>query len=172
MAGLLDRGFDGTMIAQAPTQKAKNARVALAQARLDHAKGKPVKTTRISLAEAAGLNTESQGDTAGNRRPQNGSVILAAAGGWGVQVGAFQRYVQAQLAAARAINALPEDVRSAVVMLVQPIETNAGMLYRARIAGMTKDAADDSCRILVGKQFDCNALAIGPSEVAENLGSN
>lgn len=171
MAGLLDRGFDGTMIAQAPAPKAKNARAALAQARLDHAKGKPVRTTRISLAEAAGLNAEAQGDT-GNRRPQNGSVILASAGGWGVQVGAFQRYVQAQLAAARAINALPEEMRGTVIMVVQPVEVSGGMLYRARIAGMTKDAAEDSCRVLTGKQFDCNALAIGPTELAENLGSN
>ena len=171
MAGLLDRGFDGTMIAQAPATKAKNARAALAQARLDHAKGKPVRTTRTSLAEAAGLNAEAQGDT-GNRRPPNGSVVTAVAGGWGVQVGAFQRYVQAQLAAARAINALPEPMRGTVVMVVQPVEVAGGMLYRARIAGMTKDTAEDSCRVLVGKQFDCNTLAIGPTDVAENQGSN
>ena len=103
------------------------------------------------------------------RKPTPGEKLN---GKWGVQVGAFQRYVQAQLAAARAINALPEQMRGAVVMVVQPVEVAGGMLYRARIAGMTKDAAEDSCRVLVGKQFDCNALAIGPTDVAENQGSN
>jgi len=57
-------------------------------------------------------------------------------------------------------------------MVVQPVEVAGGMLYRARIAGMTKDTAEDTCRVLVGKQFDCNALAIGPTDVAENQGSN
>ncbi len=165
MASLLDRSFDGTMFATAPGPKTRQARATLAQARMAYAGGKSVKPSRVKLAEAAGFHAEAQGDV-GNKRPAGGSLILSGMGGWAIQVGAFQRFVQAQLTAARAARAMPEHLMQASVV-VQPIETNKNMLYRARLVGLGKEEAEEACRVLIEKhQFECTAMAMPPQELA------
>ncbi|MHB1220050.1 MAG: serine hydrolase [Alphaproteobacteria bacterium] len=101
-----------------------------------------------------------QGDAAAPK-PHEAS-ILSTAGIWGVQVGAFQRFVQAQLAAARAAEAAPEFLASATAVVV-PVEIDKGMLYRARLTGLaTREVAEQACRTLTERhQIDCKPIQAG-----------
>lgn len=101
-----------------------------------------------------------QGD-ASAPKPHEAS-ILSTAGIWGVQVGAFQRFVQAQLAAARAAEAVPEFLASATAVVV-PVEVDKGMLYRARLTGLTsREVAEQACRTLTERhQIDCKPIQAG-----------
>jgi len=102
-----------------------------------------------------------QGDAAAPK-PHEAS-ILSMAGIWGVQVGAFQRFVQAQLAAARAAEAVPEYLASATAVVV-PVELdNKLMLYRARLTGLaTREMAEQACRTLTERhQIDCKPIQAG-----------
>ncbi len=101
-----------------------------------------------------------QGDAAGPK-PHEASV-LSTAGIWGVQVGAFQRFVQAQLAAARAAEAVPEFLASATAVVI-PVEVDKGMLYRARLTGLaSREMAEQACRTLTERhQIDCKPVQAG-----------
>ncbi|MGE0094744.1 MAG: serine hydrolase [Alphaproteobacteria bacterium] len=101
-----------------------------------------------------------QGDAAAPK-PHEASV-LSTAGIWGVQVGAFQRFVQAQLAAARAAEAVPEYLASATAVVI-PVEIDKGMLYRARLTGLaTREMAEQACRTLTERhQIDCKPIQSG-----------
>lgn len=101
-----------------------------------------------------------QGD-ASAPKPHEAS-ILSTAGIWGIQVGAFQRFVQAQLAAARAAEAAPEFLASATAIVV-PVEIDKGMLYRARLTGLaSREVAEQACRTLTERhQIDCKPIQAG-----------
>ncbi len=101
-----------------------------------------------------------QGDAPAPKAPE--ASILSTAGIWGVQVGAFQRFVQAQLAAARAAEAAPEFLATATAMVV-PVEVDKGMLYRARLTGLaSREMAEQACRTLTERhQIDCKPIQAG-----------
>lgn len=147
MMHLLDKGFDTE---PTTTVSAKLPRSKLARPLPNHL------TTRQPIE---------QGDAAAPR-PHEASV-LSTAGLWGVQVGAFQRFVQAQLTAARAAEAAPELLAGTTAIVV-PVEVEKGMLYRARLTGLaSREVAEQACRTLTERhQIDCAPIQAG-QEVAE-----
>jgi len=76
---------------------------------------------------------------------------------WAIQVGVFERYAPAHLAATRAARAVPSLLRSPVAIVRD--EGDGGNNFHARIVGMTKATARNACRKLKKKKLDC--LVIG-----------
>lgn len=147
MMHLLDRGFDTQPTLTVASRLAPRPNVVGAR---------PL-GTGLSTAAKPQPPVE-QGDAAA----PTANAPLAAAGIWGVQVGAFQRFVQAQLAAARAAEAVPEFLASATAVVV-PVEVDKGMLYRARLTGLaTREVAEQACRTLTERhQIDCKPVQVG-----------
>ena len=83
------------------------------------------------------------------------AALPTSGGGWGIQVGAFSNQALAQAAAenarARARGQLA-GARTAV-----PVTTRADgvVLYRARLVGISADAANDVCNSLARDQVSC-----------------
>ena len=73
---------------------------------------------------------------------------------WSVQVGAFERFAPAHLAASRASRLAP-PLRGARVMVEASAAPKGGRLYRARLAGLTEIRANEACRILKQKKLNC-----------------
>jgi hypothetical protein len=75
------------------------------------------------------------------------------AGGWAIQVGAFPDpgHSQAVIAAARS---RASDLLGGTQPAVIPVQ-RAGLLYRARLVGLTAADAATACARLVGVGFDC-----------------
>lgn len=113
--------------------------------------------TSVSLAPAAGAQPDDQ----------------AVANVWdgqdrrfGVQVGAYSKYNPAQKAAQRATASVPDLLADARIVIDQSKSGNGGSLYRARVFGLTKDAAEDACIALKKKRTDCLVIQ-GDSNVAQ-----
>lgn len=113
--------------------------------------------TSVSLAPAAGAKPDEQ----------------AVANVWdgqdrrfGVQVGAYSKYNPAQKAAQKATAAVPSLLADARIVIDQSKTGNGGSLYRARVFGLTKDAAEDACVALKKKRTDCLVIQ-GDSNVAQ-----
>ena len=76
---------------------------------------------------------------------------------WAIQVGVFERYAPAHLAATRAARAVPSLLRSPVAIIRD--EGDSGDNFHARIVGMTEATARNACGKLKKKKLDC--LVIG-----------
>lgn len=76
----------------------------------------------------------------------------AAAGGWGIQVGAYGKRDEAQAAARKIQTQLPAELSHA-----QPIAVadGTGAIQRARLAGLTEQEARMACRKLVQEREAC-----------------
>jgi D-alanyl-D-alanine carboxypeptidase len=104
----------------------------------------------ISLALATGEGTQ---DQSGEEGSGLGLVSRAEAArtdltGWTVQVGAFGRYDQAQLAASAAVERLP-DILNGAQVAVQPTAHGGDTLFRARLTGLqSRNTAVEACRRL------------------------
>ncbi len=79
--------------------------------------------------------------------------LMPRGGGWAIQVGAFPdpAHSQAVIAAARARAA---DLLTATQPAVIPVQ-RGGMLYRARLVGLSAANAATACARLVGAGMDC-----------------
>ena len=96
---------------------------------------------------------------------------FAAGGSWGVQVGAFHNPSPAQRAAALVAQRFPKLLGEAEIVTPH-IESQSGRIYRARLIGMSKDAARDACRKLKSARVDCLVVqASATVEVALNKAS-
>ena len=73
---------------------------------------------------------------------------------WGVQVGAFSRYSPAHLAAVKAQQNLPFQIKD-IRVAVDEADGHSGKLYRARLVGLAQDEAADACRELRARQIPC-----------------
>jgi D-alanyl-D-alanine carboxypeptidase len=73
---------------------------------------------------------------------------------WGVQVGAYSRYSPAHLAAVKAQQNLPFQIKNTRVA-VDEADGHSGKLYRARLVGLAQDEANDACRELRARQIPC-----------------
>lgn len=79
---------------------------------------------------------------------------------WGVQVGAYNRYVQARESAQIAMDLAAKHLAAGVIQVV-PLTTQRGRtLYRSRIHGLGKRTAYAACRILEGKNRPCMELRV------------
>jgi D-alanyl-D-alanine carboxypeptidase len=73
---------------------------------------------------------------------------------WGVQVGAFSRYSPAHLAAVKAQQNLPFQIKN-IRVAVDEADGHSGKLYRARLVGLAQDEAANACRELRARQIPC-----------------
>ncbi|MFO0998466.1 MAG: D-alanyl-D-alanine carboxypeptidase [Alphaproteobacteria bacterium] len=110
-----------------------------------------------------------QGDAA---QPRIAESVLNPPGEWGVQVGAFQRYVQAQLTAARAARIAPELLGQTTAVVV-PVEASKGQIFRARLMGLsTKENAEEACRVLIEQKMECRPINAHDSPDLARLGGS
>ncbi len=75
------------------------------------------------------------------------------ASGWAVQVGAYERFAPAHLAATRAARLAP-SLRGARVS-IKSTPSNRGSVYRARLAGLSEAGAGRACQALKKKKMSC-----------------
>lgn len=73
---------------------------------------------------------------------------------WSIQVGAFSSRERTNKALAQTIQKLPLSLKNGKATIA-PKQTKSGWIYRARIGGYTRIAADEACKIL----SDCIVLA-------------
>jgi D-alanyl-D-alanine carboxypeptidase len=72
---------------------------------------------------------------------------------WAVQVGAFNRYAPAHLAATRAARQVPALMNLQIVIV--PGKSRSRPLYRARLVGLDEEKARAACRALLKRDFKC-----------------
>ncbi len=72
---------------------------------------------------------------------------LSQKGIWAVQIGAFTTRDRADKAIITSLKKLPPDLKHASSSIA-PLKTPQGWIYRGRLQGYTKTAANDACRIL------------------------
>jgi len=167
MASLLDRGFEGQLIAGA------SKATSLAQATPPLPSTKPGPTVpasepppidlALATSPALDLAETGQGDAADELED------YAVAESWGVQVGAFTRREPAARAAANAMSVLP-DVLGATRPQVIEVITGTATIYRARLTGLDETAAREACRLLKARQSAC--LAVRPGGAVEVSAEN
>ncbi|HWK46058.1 MAG TPA: transglycosylase SLT domain-containing protein [Stellaceae bacterium] len=91
-------------------------------------------------------------------------VVVASsgqAGQWAVQVGAFSSPAQAQARANSARSLAHGALDRAQTAVVTTTRTDGSVLYRARLAGITADAASNACDKLAREQVACIVVAAG-----------
>ncbi|HET8728907.1 MAG TPA: lytic transglycosylase domain-containing protein [Alphaproteobacteria bacterium] len=86
--------------------------------------------------------------------------VLAAAGAWGIQVGAFSSAEVSGLVAEQAQQLMVDILGHSQIRIVE-VPTEAGTLYRARLVGITESQADDACRHLIARGGSCIRVAAG-----------
>ena len=85
----------------------------------------------------------------------------AGGGVWTVQLGAFRSPDDGARVIDRARRSAPSGVLDRAQRLVQPVETKAGPLYRARLSGLSQQDAANACASLVGQGMACFVVAPG-----------
>ncbi len=91
-----------------------------------------------------------------------------AKGGYGVQVGAYRDDKQARRAATAAAAQAPHLLMHTHVR-VSSIKGRQGPIYRARLVGLTREHAEEACRLLSHQGRDCLAVKIDTAvEIALN----
>ncbi len=92
-------------------------------------------------------------------------------GAWGIQVGAFIKFAQAQNAVNLASGQIQELLRAAVVD-IQVVVAKGRTLYRARMTGMTQERAQESCSQLRAVGQECALVTpTGSMRMASLAGS-
>lgn len=92
------------------------------------------------------------------RQQDNGAV-----GDWAVQVGAFSAFSTAHSQASNAMGIVRTQISSAQ-LLVTPMSSANGLVYRARLTGIENEQqAKSACKILKQKKVNC--LTVPPSDV-------
>ena len=85
--------------------------------------------------------------------------------GWSIQVGAFNRFATAHLAVTRAAREVPDLLRTPVSITGEL--GKSGKLYHARLVGMSRDRARQSCTTLMRKNINCVVMPDGDSAFAQ-----
>ena len=106
--------------------------------------------------ENAPLKTEEQNNTPEHIKiPQNDNILKnPRSGDWAIQIGAFTTRKRSDRAISISMDKLPGYLKNGQTN-VAPVQTEQGWIYRARILGYSKQAANDACRIL----SDCIPLS-------------
>ncbi|MGB0684260.1 MAG: D-alanyl-D-alanine carboxypeptidase [Magnetovibrionaceae bacterium] len=91
-------------------------------------------------------------------------------GTWGVQVGAYSRYNPAYEMARKAMEKVPDVLRSGRIKVEPLKKKNGKRLYRARIVGLGKREAQRACQQLEARKISCMELIVkDPMQVATNI---
>ena len=124
----------------------------------------------VEQGDAALSNDEGgRTNTATNSAPANNPLPLlqpqpinttqitnaSANGGWAIQIGAFATHDTGAQALAAAKTALQGTVNG--IDSIAPLMTQQGMVYRARLSGLTRSGAQQACGILKG---NCLILSV------------
>ena len=107
----------------------------------------------IKVADDAAPAPDSQATT----------VVWRPDGNYGIQVGAYSKYNAAQKAAQTATNSEAQLLADARIIIDTQKMNNGSKLYRARVAGLSKNDAQTACRNLKAKRTDCLVLKIDPT---------
>jgi D-alanyl-D-alanine carboxypeptidase len=82
-------------------------------------------------------------------------AVSPTGGGWGIQVGAFSTPAVAQAAADSARGRVHGQLDGARVVVPVTTRPDGAVLYRARLLGISADAASDVCNSLARDQVSC-----------------
>jgi len=91
----------------------------------------------------------------------------APAGGWAVQVGAFNRIDAARRAAENAAKIASGPLSDAGIE-ISTLERKKNTVHRARLVGLSESEAKEACRILERRKHDC--LLMAPTAEARSNG--
>ena len=160
MAGLLDRGFQRTMIAGTGKEPVLAA-AALPPLPLPKPDSGPID---LAVAQAPAVGAEPDEGDAADDNPAD----LTDNEGWGIQVGAFTRREPAEQAAAAVISTIPE-LAGAQPQVIEVI-TGSATIYRARLTGLAERNAHEACRQLRARQAAC--LTVRPGGTVEVSAQN
>ena len=160
MAGLLDRGFQRTMIAGTGKEPVLAA-AALPPLPLPKPNSGPID---LAVAQAPAVGAEPDEGDAADDNPAD----LTDNEGWGIQVGAFTRREPAEQAAAAVISTIPE-LAGAQPQVIEVI-TGSATIYRARLTGLAERNAHEACRQLRARQAAC--LTVRPGGTVEVSAQN
>jgi len=87
-----------------------------------------------------------------------GRGAAASSGQWAIQVGAFSNQGQAQAALSQARDQARSEL-SIARTVVGPVKQKNGLLYRARLVGLSKDTAVQACQKLSRGRLNCIVLS-------------
>lgn len=86
---------------------------------------------------------------------------------WGVQVGAYAKPDPAREMAQKAIAQAQTLLVDGVVRIVPLLRDNGRYLYRARILGVSRDQAFQTCQLLERKKINCMEVQVtDPQQLA------
>lgn len=166
MTQLLDKAFDKrppVMMAKADPQQA----TPIAR-EIKRRPGKPAPEPVIATSDpepAAPVYAEDMNQdepTIADLVSDDAAEAIAASGNWGVQVGAFKAADNAKRAADDAKRLLPANLGGAKPT-VDELRQRHGILYQARLIGMTEAEARVTCRDFKKRKLAC--LAVPPGNV-------
>lgn len=116
----------------------------------------------ITKPEVPGTKTVA---TAYINTPIPPTVLRKAPTNWGIQVGAFEGYSDAHIAAGNVARRLPELPVTASLK-IQPVNQSTDTLFRARLMGMDEVSARASCRQLLSNGQVCVLVTPQGNELA------
>ena len=97
-----------------------------------------------------------------SRQPLTVSPALGGGRSWAIQVGAYNRYGPAHLAATRAARAVPSLLGNKVRIVRHKSKIRRGLkIYKARLLVPSKSNARNSCRALKRRKIDCIVIWMG-----------
>ncbi len=85
------------------------------------------------------------------------AMASAAGGAWAVQIGAFSDQNAGMTALKSAHQKLPATLTAKTRYIIAPLQTNRGVIYRARLSGLEQAEAASACRLLQGA---CIVMAV------------
>ncbi|MFN4088778.1 MAG: serine hydrolase [Alphaproteobacteria bacterium] len=160
-ADLLDRGFEwavarGPRPAAAPPRDVASAAVPGRSS--PAAFPSPAAPSADPHSTAEGAEETSRSLIPAGRSAASPARVQAAAGGWSIQVGVFSNPSNAQRIAAEAAGLLPRLPADAKPGVFSMVARDGRTLYRARVVGVTRDAALAACATLERHKRDCLAV--------------
>lgn len=93
--------------------------------------------------------------------PARSAPPAIGGGVWTVQLGAFRSPDDGLRVIDKARRSAPGGMLVRAQQVVQPVETQSGPLYRARLSGLSQEAAANACASLVGQGMACFVVAPG-----------
>ncbi|HYH38435.1 MAG TPA: transglycosylase SLT domain-containing protein [Azospirillum sp.] len=93
--------------------------------------------------------------------PVRPAAVTVGGGVWTVQLGAFRSPDDGLKVIDKARRTAPGGMLVRAQQVVQPVETQSGPLYRARLSGLSQEAAANACASLVGQGMACFVVAPG-----------
>ena len=83
-----------------------------------------------------------------NTQPIN--TVNINPGTWAIQLGTFSTHASSVRALSSAQKRLPTALKAQATPVIVPLSTNRGIIYRARLTGLSQDTATKACGLLKG----------------------